>query len=184
MKKFMFMVVILVVTLCGTVCAEVYGSTMPEYVTISGGAWAQVDTSQGDTVFIVANNYRLNTFGFEGDGYNVINVSSSTVNGYVFFAEPSSYYGNPTQLQARFTALSGLEVYEPYSNNYGGTSYRWIDLPTTSVKATNIGLQDTRDLDRQNDDTVFTTTDKVLIAILAVVIFFIVYKLFRRGWNA
>lgn len=178
------MVVLLLVVLSVGVCAEVYDSTFPEYCPVSGGAWAEVQTSQGRAVVVVARNYIDNTFGFKGNGYSVANCTSSTVSGYIYFQSPTSYYGRPDTLQCRFSAMSGLSVYEPYENKYGETSYRWTNLPTSAIYATNIALQDETDLGRQNNDYIYTVTDKLLILLVVVFSLGLVFKVLSRGWAA
>lgn len=167
-----------------TVCAESYSTDFPEYVPISGGAWCQVTTSQGEITVLVPANYITDTFTFEGaTGYNIVNATNSTVSGVAYAKERFTYYGTPDRLQCRFQSMGTLQVYEPYRNTTGGTSYRWIDLDITKIEATSIRFVD--DLgDRQNDNYKYTTGEKIGICIFIAVLALVLLKIFRRGWKA
>lgn len=165
-----------------SVSAQTYTSDFPAYAPVSGGAFIEAQTSQGRICVIVPINYQDDTFGFSGNGYNVANVTNSTVSGYAYKNGSFSYYGNPTSVQARFTSMSTLQVYEPYQTNYG-TSYRWIDLPITQIYNTNIGLMDDK-ADRQNNDYVFDYLEKMAMVIIVALVGLIFVNLLRGFWRA
>lgn len=178
-------VVLLCVTLGSTVCfAASYKSEFPSYVPVSGGAWCEIETSQGVACFVVANNYRFDVFGFSGvEGYNIANITSSTVNGNIYFENQTTYYGNPTTLQCRFTSFGTLSVYVPYANNYAGTTYQWQDLAVTNVLNTNIAFQDAAG-NRFNNQHLYSTEEKMLMALLVVCVGILLIYPLRRGWHA
>lgn len=178
-------VVFVCVAFGSTVClAETYNSEYPQYVPVSGGAWCEVQTAQGKACFVVAGNYRFDIFGFSGSsGYNVANITSSTVNGNIYFEKPTSYYGNPESLQCRFTSFGTLSVNVPYQNNYGNTSYQWQDLNTQSILNTNIAFQDAAG-ERYNNQFLYTREEKILISILVACIGLLITFPLRRGWYA
>lgn len=182
MKKIM-LVMALGVLLSVRVFAESYGVDYPAYVPVSGGAWAEVDTSQGLACVSLSSNYQFDTFGFSGSGYNICNLTVSTVSGTIYFQSPTSYYGRPTSLQCRFARMGTMEVYAPYQSSYGGTSYSWEALDISTVHNTNIAFTDSQG-DRQNNAYIYSTTDKLLIVSIVLCAGLLLYHLFRRGWKA
>lgn len=167
-----------------SVFAEVYTSDYPSYVPVSGGAWVEVQTSQGRVCIVFPKNYQFDTFSFTGSsGYNITNNISSTVSGYIYKDGSFSYYGSPSQLQCRFTAMDTLQVYEPYQSTYGGTSYRWTYLNTSAIYNTNIAFMDDK-ADRQNNDYIYTFNEKLLIIIVCAVVFSVLFNILRRAWRA
>ena len=184
MIKKLLITLALGVVLSASVCAESYSTDFPEYVPISGGAWCQVTTDgQGEITVLVPANYIIDTFSFEGDGYNVANATNSTVSGMAYAKTNFSYYGNPDRLQCRFQKMGTLEVYEPYRSSSGSTSYRWTALDIKKVIATSIRFVDDRG-DRQNDNYKYTTGEKIGICIFVSVLALVLIKLFRKGWKA
>ena len=167
--------------------AEVYESNFPSYCNNSGGAWAEVATQQGRATVVVGRDYISDVFSFYGsEGYNILNSTSNTVNGYIYFQRATSYYTNPTVLQCRFSAMNTLEVYEPYqTSNYGGsyTSYRWTSLSTTQIYNTNIGFVDYAS-DRQNNDFIYSLPEKLQIIIILLIVCILFYFLLGRSWRA
>lgn len=168
-----------------TVCsAQVYTEVYPDWCPSSGAAWMELNTAQGKACVVVPNTFRFNTFGFNGSsGYEPLNLTNSTVSGYIYFNNPSSYYGNPSELQCRFSSFGTLQVYEPYQNNYSGISYRWTDLGVNSILNTNVGLMDEAG-DRQNDAYVYSTTEKLLILVFIAQLGLILLFVLRSAWRA
>lgn len=171
--------------LFGTVCAaQTYSETLPVWCPVSGGSWMEINTSLGQGVVVLPNTYRFNTFGFEGvSGYTPFNLTNSTVSGYIYFKNNTSYYGNPKELQCRFSSFGTLQVYEPYQGNYNGTSYRWTDISVSNILNTNIGFMDEAG-DRQNDSYVYSTSEKCLILIFIGVVSLILFFVLRSAWRA
>lgn len=169
----------------GTVCsAESYTENYPKWCPVSGGAWFEVDTAQGKACVVVPLNSRFDVFGFSGTtGYNVCNITNSTVSGNIYFQSATSYYGEPTALQCRFQSYGTLQLYVPYQNNYGGTSYQWQNLDVTDIHNTNVALSDEA-ADRQNNAYVFTTTEKLLMFVCVLLIGILLYYILGRSWRA
>ena len=167
--------------------AEVYKSDFPSYCFNSGGAWAEVATQQGRATIVVGRDHISDVFSFYGSqGYNILNSTSSTINGYIYFQRPTSYYTNPSILQCRFSGSGTLEVYEPYqSSSYSGiyTSYRWTSLSTSQIYNTNIGFIDYAS-DRQNNDYIYSVSEKLQIIIILLIICILFYFLLGRSWRA
>lgn len=166
-----------------TVLAESYNTVYPEYVPVSGGAWCEVDTAQGLACISAPSDYIYDTFGFSGSGYNICNLTASTVSGTIYFESATSYYGRPTSLQCRFSRMGTLEVYAPYQSSYGGTSYSWEALNITAIRNTNIAITDSSG-NRQNNVYIYSTTDKLLMISIALTAGLLLFQLFRRGWKA
>lgn len=177
------LILTMVVMFSVPVFAQDYSTDFPEYVPIAGGAWCQVDTPQGEITILVPADYIFDTFSFSGDGYNIANATNATVTGMAYAKSNFSYYGSPRQLQCRFQSMGTLQVYEPYENNYGNTSYRWTDLDIEEIKATSINFTDARG-DRQNDNYRYSVAEKIGICIFVAVMILVLMKLFKKGWKA
>lgn len=173
--------VILIV--CFSVSARTYNKVFPAFVPVSGGAWCEVQTSQGRATFVVPADYISGYFGFTGDGYNIANVSNSTINGTIYAQTNFDFYGSPQSLQCRFTRQSGLEVYRPYHSTYG-TSYTWESLSITEIHNTNIGFVDDTGKDRQNDAYRYTTDQRLNILVISVLSLFGLFAVGRCIWRA
>ncbi len=185
MKKFLLLIVMGVVAgAVFMVSAKTYGETFPSYVPVSGGAWAEVDTSQGLVCFIVPLDFRVDCFGFSGSGNEIANLTNSTVSGTAYSSGSFGYYGRPSSVQCRFNRMGTLEVYAPYQNNYSGTSYQWEPLSVTAILNTNIALIDDTDSDRQNDALLYTISEKLQILVFCSVVLLGVYLILRRVWKA
>lgn len=182
--KFLIISAVIISVICVSVCsAEVYQSDFPSYCPINGGAWAEVTTSQGDACIVVQRNYISDIFSFYGNqGYNILNTSNSTVSGYIYFKNATNYYTNPTYLQCRFQSFGTLEIYVPYSSNYG-TRYEWQSLNTDKVLNTNIAFDDSSS-DRQNNSYVYTVSEKLQIILVCLVISLLLYFILGRSWRA
>jgi hypothetical protein len=76
-----------------------------------------------------------------------------------------------------------MEVYVPYQSSYGSTSFSWEALDVTQIYNTNIGFMDARG-ERQNNEYLYSTTDRLLIIVAVLVGGVLLYHLCRRGWQA
>lgn len=179
-------IVVAILSLCCTVCsAEVYKQDIPSFCPIQGGAWCDIETVEGRACFVVPDTYRFGVFGFQGlSGYNVANVTNSTVSGYIYFESPTSWYTNPQQLQCRFSSFGTLQVYAPYYNSsYSSTRYQWETLEIQSISNTNIALMDETG-DRQNNQYLYTITEKLLMFVCCLLIGLILLFVLRSAWHA
>ena len=172
-----------VIMLALPVSAQTYSVVYPAWVPVSGGAWVEADTAQGQICVVVPLDYRIGYFGFSGSGYNVANLTSTSISGTAYAQGNFTYYGNPSSVQCRFTRMSTLEVYAPYQNNYGGTSYQWETLDITAIHNTNMDFVDEVG-DRQNDAYRYDTTQKILILLFCLVVLLGVFMIFRKAWKA
>ena len=174
----LFLSVVLAFGLSIGVSAASYGDELPAYVGISGGAFFDCKTDQGLSTIVFPIDYQYGTFGFQGDGQNVMNLTSSTVSGMIYYSSPSTFYGEPTELQCRMTAFGTLEVYEPYLYN-NGIRYQWTDQTVQEITATNCQLIDYHG-DRQNDGEVYDQHTMILIVVV-VVLALLVFIVWKRG---
>lgn len=165
------------------VSAQSYDKSFPSYVPASGGAWAEVATSQGRVTVVFPLDFRVGFIGFIGDGYNIANLTNSTINGTVFHQTGFRYYGSPLSLQCRLSRMGTLEVYEPYQSTYGSTSYRWTSLPTSEIFSTNIAFVDDK-ADRENDADIYSFSDRLLIIIVCILFVAGVGFVLWRVWHA
>lgn len=172
-----------VMLLATPVSAESYSVVFPSWVPVSGGAWIEADTSQGRICVVVPFDYRIGYFGFSGSGYNAANITSNSITGTAYSQGNFTYYGRPSSVQCRFTRMSTLEVYAPYQNNYGSTSYQWETLDITAIYNTNIDFIDDVG-NRQNDAYKYDTTQKILILLFCSVVLLGALKIFGKAWKA
>lgn len=165
--------VLLVLVFSALPCFAVeYSTKFPSYVPISGGAFFEVKSSLGQITFVCPNNFKNGYFGFSGNGYNICNISNSTVSGYIYTASGTSY-------QARFTALGNLE-YRTSSGSY----YEYRDVTITEILNTNVTFIDDKG-DRQTDNYFLSKENIFLYTLLFVCAVCSVLGLFfsrkRRG---
>ena len=165
--------------LCFSVSAVSYNDDFPSYVGISGGAFLGCTTEQGLSTIVVPIDYQYGTFGFKGDESNVMNLTSDTVTGMIYYSSPSSFYGSPTELQCRFTGFGTLEVYEPYASSYGGVRYQWTAQTVQDLTATNCQLIDYHG-GRQNDAEAYDQHTMILIVVV-VVLALLAFIIWKRG---
>ena len=161
MKKFVKIIsvsVVMIIALCSVTClAAVYGTSFPSYIS--------------------------DIFGFNGSaGYDILNVSNSTVNGRIYFKNATGFYGSPSSLDCRFQSFGTLEISVPYQTNYG-TRYEWQQLSVTEIKNTNINFADSF-ADRQNNAFIYSLAEKQNIIIICLLIGLILYFILGRAWNA
>ena len=150
-----------------------YGTQFPGYVPISGGAFIETQSSLGKITFVCPNNFKDDYFGFSGNGFNICNISNSTISGYIYTTSGASY-------QARFTSFGTLQ-YRTGTSGY----YEYLDVTITDILNTNVNFIDDK-LDRQTDNYFFDKYDIFFFVILIVICFCTVLNLFfrkRRGRN-
>lgn len=174
---------VIVSVLCFEVSAESYGSNFPSYCPINGGAWSEISTEKGTACIVLRRSCISDIFGFYGStGYDLVNVSESTVSGMIYFQSPTDYYGSPSSLSCRFQSFGTLEVYVPYSSNYG-IRYEWQAFKMNSILNTNIDFKDEVS-DRYNNDYVYSVGEKQTMIIICLLIGLILYFILTRCWHA
>lgn len=175
---------VIISALCFIPCsAAVYGTSFPSYCPVNGGAWAEIDTSQGDSCIVFRRNCISDIFGFNGStGSDIVNVSPSVVNGRIYFKNSTGFYGSPSSLDCRFQSFGTLEISVPYQSNYG-TRYEWQQLSVTDIKNTNINFADSFG-DRQNNAFIYTLPEKQNIIIICLLIGLLLYFILGRSWHA
>ncbi len=179
-----------IVTLCLVVMsivvasAQSYENVFPSYVPSSGGAWAEVETEAGVCTVVFTNDYIIDTFGFWGDGYNLTNLTRSTISGTAYSATNFPFYGNPTEVSCRLTSMGTLEFYVPYESTTSGTRYMWEDYATSAITNTNIAFVDDTGGSRQNDAYRYTGEERLLILVFCGLVLLVLLKILRRAWCA
>lgn len=182
-KKIIIMAVCACVIFVIPCSAQSYGQDFPSYCPTNGGSWAEVVTQKGNACVVFRRNTISDVFGFDGNtGYSVVNISDSTVTGYIYFEKNTDYYGNPTKLQCRFQSFGTLEVNVPYSSTYG-TRYEWQSLNIDSILNTNINFSDSSGT-RYNDFYLYSFPEKLEIIIIVLLIGLILYFILTRCWYA
>lgn len=126
-----------------TVFAEEYGNTFPSYIQQSGGAYIEVQSSIGRGSFIFQSEFKNGYFGFYGSGYNLCNLSKSSISGS-FITENGRAY------DIRFTSFNTAEYY--YRDGY---NYEWRTLDTSKIYNTNVEFIDDKLETRNNKIDLF-----------------------------
>lgn len=126
-----------------TVFAEEYGNTFPSYIQQSGGAYIEVQSSVGRGSFIFQSEFKNGYFGFYGSGYNLCNLSKSSISGS-FITENGRAY------DIRFTSFNTAEYY--YRDGY---NYEWRTLDTSKIYNTNVEFIDDKLETRNNKIDLF-----------------------------
>lgn len=126
-----------------TVFAEEYGNTYPSYIQQSGGAYIEVQSTLGRGSFIFQSEFKNGYFGFYGSGYNICNLSKSSISG-------SFYTENGRAYDIRFTSFNTPEYY--YRDGY---NYEWRTLDTSKIYNTNVEFIDEKLQTRNNKIDLF-----------------------------
>lgn len=152
-----------------TVFAEEYGNTYPSYIQQSGGAYIEVQSTLGRGAFIFQSEFKNGYFGFYGSGYNICNLSKSSISGS-FITENGRAY------DIRFTSFNTPEYY--YRDGY---NYEWRTLDTSKIYNTNVEFIDDKLETRNNkidlfDKDVFKYSVFVMSFLTTLCVGFIVLK--------
>ena len=152
-----------------TVFAEEYGNTYPSYIQQSGGAYIEVQSTLGRGSFIFQSEFKNGYFGFYGSGYNICNLSKSSISGS-FITENGRAY------DIRFTSFNTPEYY--YRDGY---NYEWRTLDTSKIYNTNVEFIDDKLETRNNkidffDKDVFKYSIFVMSFLTTLCVGFIVLK--------
>ena len=127
----------------------VYSTEFPSYIPLSGGAYFETNVaSLGQVSAVFPLQYKNDTFGFTGTGNNICNLTNSTVSGYL-------YRTNGTTYSCRFTRQGTLE----YQATATAT---WTALSTSAISNTNIQFVDQTVRDRQTDNYDISRNDRLL----------------------
>lgn len=156
-------ILLFTVSLCCPIYAAEYGGQYPAYLEQSGSCFIECQTNLGRGTIVVPLNYTNDTFGFYGDGSQVMNLTSYTISGYFVTQSGTTY-------EMRFTSFS-IPQYV-YSSDW---SSRYQDLTVTAIYNTNVSFVD--DIgDRGSEIYNFSSFQTVIIAILLGLVLFVV------GW--
>ncbi len=151
---------VLVSVCCLPVCAVEYSTEYPGYIPISGGAYIEVQSTLGRGALVFPRQYQDDTFGFSGSGFNLCNITYSTVSGYFY---PAS--GDPVQV--RFQRYSTLEYYRESGSSWSGD---WLPVTTSAIYNTNVRFIDNTALTRAQESPVFDDGQRTIIPLLIVLL--------------
>ena len=73
------------------VSAAEYGAVYPDYLNQSSACFVECDTSIGKGTIVLPINYKTDTIGFYGSGYDLFNCTSGTLTGQIVFENGSTY---------------------------------------------------------------------------------------------
>lgn len=150
-----------------------YDTQLPDYVPYSGGAFFEVfDENLGTVTCFFPLEFQNGYFGFDSSGINVVNLSNSTINGYVFTSDGDTY-------TARVQRLSTVEYRD---SSY--SSYYYLDPKADTLHSSNINF--ITDNSALYNDSYFNR-DNFIIALLVILCICeasnVLISLFRRGYR-
>lgn len=137
-KILFFFSLIMALAVPSVAFAEEYGSTYPDYVPVSGGAYIEVQSTLGRGALVFSSEYKDGYFGFYGTGYSVANITKNTVNGTYYSSSGTAY-------NVRLSAMGEAQYYREVTT----TRYEWTKLSISKIYNTNCKFQDLKD-DRGN----------------------------------
>lgn len=147
--------------------AEDYGTEYPSYISYSGGAYIEVQSTLGRGSLVFQDTYKVGYLGFYGSGYNLCNISNSTLTGRFILQNGTTY-------QARISSFSTPQYY--YES---GTTREWRTLNTSKIYNTNCEFVDNTTNERNNLIDIFNgdpfeyTVVAMLFVLLIVLVIFI-----------
>lgn len=149
-----------------------YDMLIPSYVPYSGGAFFEVyDSNLGKVSCVFPLDFQNGTFGFNGSGTNIYNLTNSTINGYVVTS-------NGTVYTARAQRLSYVE----YRLSTTTSTYTALSPDMTTLKASNINFV-TDNPELYNDS--YFNRDNYIVTMLTLLAVFegagVLIALLRRG---
>lgn len=149
--------------------AQEYGSEYPDYIDYSGGAYIEVQSTLGRGTFVLQDTYKSGFIGFFGTGYNICNLSSSTVNGKFVSTDGDIY-------DVRFSSYSIPQYY--YTS---GMNREWRNIYTTEIYNTNCEFIDETDLERGNlidvfDNDIFSYSIVCLLILVVILLIALLIK--------
>lgn len=100
-------ILLFTVSLCCPIYAAEYGGQYPPYLEQSGSCFIECQTNLGRGTIVVPLNYTNDTFGFYGDGSQVMNLTSYTISGY-FVTQSGITYGY----------INSSPLFPTFINNY------------------------------------------------------------------
>lgn len=161
-------VCVLFITLSFPSFAAEYGEAYPSYVEQSGGCFIECQTNLGKGTILLPVNFVNNSLGFKGNGKNLMNITSGTINGYLTLER-----GGNTSYTVRATNYSTFQ----YRNEQGMNQYN--DLTVTEIYNTNCFFVDNTELNRQTDRVNLTLENILSIAILFVIFVFVLFSMIK-----
>lgn len=166
LSLFVTFIGVFIMSLCFPSCAEEYGAQFPSYVNQSGGCFIECDTTLGKGSLILPINYCTDTFGFSGQHYNVMNITSNTVSGYFVLEDGTSYI-------VRASAFSTFQ-YQSNEDYYS----RYYDLTVSKIYNTNAQFTDENG-SRANTIYNLALSDWLLIFLNLAVLSSIAVRIFK-----
>ncbi|MCH5315279.1 MAG: hypothetical protein J1E81_05145 [Eubacterium sp.] len=151
--------------------AEDYGTEYPAYIPYSGGAYIEVQSSLGRGSLVFQDTYKTGYFGFSGSGYNLFNISNSTLTGRLIMQNGTTY-------QARFSSFNTLQYY--YES---GMTREWRDVTTSKIYNTNCEFLDNTTNDRGNIIDIFygDSFNYSVVAFLAFILIVLIIIAIKKG---
>lgn len=169
---------VLTVFLTFTVSAQVYDMEYPDVYNSGSPYWIEC-TIQGLGNYVIVLDPRMDprSFGFDGpNGYNLINNTSSTINGRAYDLDSSLAYNVRWQSFYKLQVQNGTTQYNQPS---------WQDYNITSITGTTLDLIDYHG-DRGNDyyeGLPVEYRDFALVTLCIGVVVALIYRFLRRNRN-
>lgn len=174
MKKIRVVTFILTLIIClGIPCivyAQDYGTEYPDYIKYSGGAYIEVQSSIGRGSAVFQDTYKNGYLGFYGSGYNICNLSKTSISGLFVTAGGQEY-------NCRISSFGVIQYY--YES---GNTREWRDLNTTEIINTNVTFIDYTENKRDNifdlfDYDIYKYAVVFLLFLCLLVLFFHLFNI-------
>lgn len=137
------------------VYAAEYGETYPNYLNQSSACFVECNTSLGKGSIVIPVNYRYDYLGFYGNGNDLMNCTTSTINGQFVLTN-----GNTYTIRAQSFSKFQYQSTNGYYNE-------WYDLNVSNILNTNVQLDDEKG-DRGNIIYDFSMYEKIVISLLVI----------------
>lgn len=148
------------------VYAADYGAAYPSYVNQSGGSFIECQTNLGRGTIIIPVTYQSGYIGFSGSGYNVMNISNSSISGQFVLQNGTSYT----------CRASGFSTFQYYTDGSWG---QYVDLTVSRIYNTNVQFTDEKG-DRSNTITVFKPYEIAVVSLCILSVLLLLLLFFKR----
>ena len=169
MKKIfiLFSCFLLFLSLVSPASAVYYDETYPDYLEIKGCVFYEgVASGYGLGSLILPHSAQSDSIAFGRDS-NIYNITGSTISGYFITSSGVSY-------SARLTSFGSPEIRIESTGSY----YNWVGLNYEALQATNINFVDYAGTNTQNDKSLLSKYEIIVLCFLTIIIvLFVLWRL-------
>lgn len=157
---------VFIVSLAFPAYAADYGEVYPSYVKQSGGSFIECQTNLGRGAIVIPVTYQSGYIGFSGSGYNVMNISNSSISGQFVLQNGTAYT----------CRASGFSTFQYYTDGSWG---QYVDLTVSEIYNTNVQFTDEKG-DRANTITVFKPYEIAVVSLGILSVLLLLVLLLKR----